>query len=143
VLTRYALRTLWGPRLALLLVVLEAANLLQLGRPWRGELLWTTQWLGIVHFIVGPLLAGVAAVDAARLARQGSLELLAVSGRPRGTYVWAAAWTAVPACLAHTAALAVALAWARDTGEAASSDPRRWLSRCSSPGSAGTPPSGR
>jgi len=110
-LIRFALRTLWGPRLVLVLVVLEAANLLQLGRAWRGELLWTVEWLGIVHFVVGPLLAGVAALDAARLARPGSLELLAVSGRPRGAYVWAAAWTAVPACLAHTAALAVALAW--------------------------------
>jgi len=83
-LIRFALRTLWGPRLVLVLVVLEAANLLQLGRAWRGELLWTVEWLGIVHFVVGPLLAGVAALDAARLARPGSLELLAVSGRPRG-----------------------------------------------------------
>lgn len=110
-LTRYALRTLWGPRLVLVLVALETANLLQRGRPWRGELLWTVEWLGIVHFVAGPLLAGVAAVDAARLARPGSLELLAVSKRPRGTYVWAAAWTAVPACVAHTAALAAALGW--------------------------------
>ncbi len=112
-LSRYAIKTLWGPRLALVLVVLEVANLWQRGRPWRGELLWTVEWMGIVHFVVGPLLAGVAAVDAARMAQPGALEFLAVSRRRHGAFVWAAAWTALPACLVHSAGLAVALLWAQ------------------------------
>ncbi len=112
-LSRYALKTLWGPRLALVLVVLEAANLWQLGRPWRGELLWTVEWMGIVHFVVGPLLAGVAAVDASRMAQPGALEFLAVSRRRHGAFAWAAAWTALPACLVHSAGLAAALLWAQ------------------------------
>ncbi len=43
------------------------AVMLDRGTPWRGDLVWTIDWLTIGHVLVGPLVAGFAAVDTVRL----------------------------------------------------------------------------
>ncbi|WP_344197896.1 hypothetical protein [Rarobacter faecitabidus] len=40
---------------------------LQRGAPWRGDIIWTLDWLGVALTLIAPLVAGIAAVDAARL----------------------------------------------------------------------------
>jgi hypothetical protein len=104
-----ALRTLAGPWLVVPLAILEIANLTQLGAPWRGEALWTADWMAIVLFVVGPLAAGFAAVDASRLTRPGAIHLVIVSARPQLAFVRAAAWCALPLVAVHTVALVTAL----------------------------------
>lgn len=104
---QYALRTLVAPWLALVAIILETANSFQRGRPWVGEGLWTVEWFGIVLFILGPLAAGAAAVDAARLSRPGNIHLVVSVPGPWRPYVRAAIWCAVPLAAVHVAAIVV------------------------------------
>lgn len=104
-----ALRTLAGPWLVLPMAILEIVNLTQLGAPWRGEALWTADWMAIVLFVVGPLAAGFAAVDASRLTRPGAIHLAIVSARPHLAFIRAAMWCALPLLVVHTLAFATAL----------------------------------
>ncbi|MCP4084623.1 MAG: hypothetical protein GY745_06175 [Actinomycetia bacterium] len=106
---RYAFRTLVGPWCALPVAALEVANLLQRGRPWRGDDIWTTEWLAIVLFIAGPLIAGAAAIDASRMAQRDSVYLVAVSARPRTAFLRSACWTAGPVALIHSLTFVVAM----------------------------------
>ncbi|MEU8003933.1 hypothetical protein AB0B66_22480 [Catellatospora sp. NPDC049111] len=105
----YALHTLVGPWLLLPAIVLEVVAFLQRGMPWRGEGMWTADWFAVVLFILGPVSAGVAAVDAARLTRPGNIHLVLSVPRPERVYLRAALWTAVPLAAAHVATIAVAL----------------------------------
>ena len=98
---RYALRTLVGPWLVLPAVVMEIAAFFQRGMPWRGEGMWTVDWFGISLFILGPLAAGAAAVDAARLSRPGNVHLVVSVPRPARAYLRAAAWCAGPLVVLH------------------------------------------
>ncbi|CAM5334485.1 hypothetical protein GCM10010329_37450 [Streptomyces spiroverticillatus] len=107
---RYAFRTLLGPWAVLPVVVLEVMNFLQRGMPWRGESLWTVDWFAIALFVVGPLLAGAAAVDASRLSKAGNIHLVLATARPHRPYLRAAAWCAVPVLCVHLLTLAVGLA---------------------------------
>ncbi len=97
----YALRTLVGPWLTLPALVLETLNFLQRGMPWRGEGMWTVEWFAISLFVIGPLAAGAAAVDAARLSRPGNIHLVVAVPRPFRAYLRAAAWCAGPLVVLH------------------------------------------
>lgn len=44
----------------------EVSSLFQRGAPWRGDLLWTLDWVSVAFVGVGPVLAGAAALDTAR-----------------------------------------------------------------------------
>lgn len=106
---RFAMRTLVGPWLMIPGLGLEIANFLQRGMPWRGEGMWTVDWFAIALFILGPLCAGAAAVDAARLSRPGNIHLVvSVPGTSRA-YVRAALWTAGPLVVLHLLAIAAGL----------------------------------
>ncbi|MFF3604371.1 hypothetical protein [Streptomyces sp. NPDC002463] len=107
---RYALKTLLGPWTVVPVTVLEVMNFLQHGMPWRGETLWTVDWFAIALFIVGPLLAGAAAVDASRLSRAGSIHLVLATSRPYRPYLRAAAWCAGPVPAVHLVTIAAAIA---------------------------------
>ncbi|MDT0491391.1 hypothetical protein ACPEIF_23780 [Streptomyces sp. NPDC012600] len=107
---RYALKTLIGPWILPVVIALEVVNLFQRGMPWRGEPLWTVDWFAISLFIVGPLLAGAAAVDAARLSKDGTIHLVLATRRPYRPYLRAAAWCVVPVLAVHFLVLAVGLA---------------------------------
>ncbi|MFG2296582.1 hypothetical protein [Streptomyces sp. NPDC048603] len=98
---RYALRTLVGPWAVLPVIALEVMNFVQRGMPWRGEALWTVDWFAIALFILGPLLAGAAAVDASRLSRDGNIHLVLATERPYRPYLRAAAWCAGPVVAVH------------------------------------------
>ncbi|MEU7277298.1 hypothetical protein AB0A69_00665 [Streptomyces sp. NPDC045431] len=106
---RYALKTLIGPWVVLPVIALEVVNLFQRGMPWRGEPLWTVDWFAISLFIVGPLLAGAAAVDAARLSKTGSIHLVLAVRHPHRPYLRAAAWCIVPVLAVHVLVIAVGL----------------------------------
>ncbi len=106
---KYVFRTFAGPWSSILVLGLEVANLVQRGRPWRGELLWTTDWLGIVFFLAGPVIAGFCAVDASRLTRTDVLPVIVVTPRPWRVYLDAVVWTAGPATVLHVVAFAAAL----------------------------------
>ena len=105
----YAFRVLVGPWGSLAIIGLEIANLLQRGRPWRGEALWTADWLAISLFLAGPLLSGLAAVDASRLTRKGTVPIASAMARRHGAYRFAIVWTAGPASAVHVAAFGAAL----------------------------------
>jgi hypothetical protein len=105
----FAFRTLLGPWVVAVVLPLEVLNYLQRGMPWRGEALWTVDWFPIPFFVVGPLLAGAAAVDAARLTRPGAIHLVLSTGHPVRPFLRAALWTAVPAMVCHAAVVVVAL----------------------------------
>ncbi|WP_327344311.1 hypothetical protein [Streptomyces europaeiscabiei] len=107
---RYALKTLVGPWAVIPVAVLETMNLLQRGMPWRGEALWTVDWFAIALFIVGPLLAGAAAVDAANLSRVGNIHLVLATAQPHRPYLRAAAWCAIPVLVVHVLTMAAGLA---------------------------------
>ncbi|MEY2442148.1 MAG: hypothetical protein QOJ46_1574 [bacterium] len=79
---RFAFKTLYGPWLVAPVIALETANFLQRGMPWRGEGMWTVEWFAIAMFLIGPLCAGVGAVDASRLTRPGNIHLV-LSSRAR------------------------------------------------------------
>src|SRR5688572_16584706 len=99
---RYALRTLVGPWLVVPGVGLEVANFFQRGMPWRGEGMWTVEWFAIALFIIGPICAGAAAVDAARLSRPGNIHLVVgIPGATSRPYIRAALWTAGPLVVLH------------------------------------------
>ncbi|MFJ4689540.1 hypothetical protein ACIQNG_37750 [Streptomyces sp. NPDC091377] len=106
---RYAFKTLVGPWLVLPAVVLETVNFAQRGMPWRGEALWTVDWFAIVLFILGPLLAGATAVDAARLSRPGNIHLVLATKQPHRPYLRAAAWSASPVLAVHLLTVATGL----------------------------------
>ena len=114
----YALRTLVAPWLALAVIGLYVGALAQRGAPWRGETMWTLEWLGIALFAVGPLLAGATAIDASRLARPGAAYLVVPTRRPRMTFIRAALWGAVPILAIHvTAYVAAVIAGGSPIGE--------------------------
>ncbi len=106
---RYALRTLLGPWLVLLALGVEVTTFLVRGMPWRGEGMWTVEWFAIGLFIIGPLCAGVAAVDAARLSRPGNIHLVVSVPRPALAYLRAAAWCAGPIIGMHILVIATAV----------------------------------
>lgn len=54
---------------ALLVVVAEIAIMRQRGAQWRGDLLWTIDWQAVSFVVIGPVVAGAAAMDTARAAR--------------------------------------------------------------------------
>lgn len=97
----FALRTLVGPWLVLPALGIEIATFLVRGLPWRGEGMWTIEWFAISLYLIGPLCAGAAAVDAARLTRPGNLHLAVAVPRPWRVYTRAAAWCAVPLMVLH------------------------------------------
>ncbi|WP_351230927.1 hypothetical protein [Streptomyces sp. NPDC002133] len=113
---RYACRTLVGPWLVLPAAVLEAVNFAQRGMPWRGEALWTVDWFAIALFIIGPLLAGAAAVDAARLSKPGNIHLVLATRRPYRPYLRAAMWCAGPVLAVHLVTIATGLIVSRVHG---------------------------
>ncbi len=106
---RYAARTLLGPWVALPALGLEMASFVLRGMPWRGEGLWTVEWFAIPLFILGPVCAGVAAIDAARLSRPGNIHLAVSVARPGWAYLRAAAWCAVPLACLHLGTIAAGL----------------------------------
>lgn len=108
-LVAYVLRTHFAPKAAVVLAVLELYNIVDRGMPWRGELVWTIDWSGTVLVLVGPILAGAAAIDAGRFAHTGTGYLTAAPRAARRVYLlsWAAA--AVPAMAVHVAAVVAAL----------------------------------
>lgn len=105
----FAVRTLVGPWLVLLAIGLEVATFFMRSQPWRGEGLWTVQWFPLVLFILGPLCAGAAAVDASRMSRPGNIHLIRTAPHGSLGYLRAAAWCALPIMVIHFVAIAAAL----------------------------------
>lgn len=105
----YALRTLIGPWLTLPTLGLEIAAFLFNGLPWLGEGMWTVDWFAIPLFIIGPLCAAGAAVDASRLSRPGNVHLVVSIPRPVMAYLRPAAWCAGPVVGLHLMTIAIAI----------------------------------
>ncbi len=73
--------------------------------------MWTVEWFAIVLFVLGPLAAGAAAVDAARLTRPGSVHLVVTVPNGWRSYVRAAGWCATPLVVVHVLAIGCGLAY--------------------------------
>ncbi len=65
---RYVLTYSWVWFCAATVVAANVAVMLTRGAPWRGDLIWTIDWLPIAFVLTGPLVAGFVAVDTSRLA---------------------------------------------------------------------------
>lgn len=61
---RYGL-VLWAAAFS---AVGELVAMSQRGMQWRGDLVWTIDWLPVAFILVGPIVSGCAAMDAARVA---------------------------------------------------------------------------
>jgi hypothetical protein len=73
--------------------------------------MFTVRWMALDLWIAWLLVAGAAAVDAARIARPGEAHLAVAARRGGVVFLRAAAWTAVPALLARCVVMALGLAW--------------------------------
>lgn len=93
---RYAAGTLLGVWAAPILLVGFALDFVVTGMPWRGEGMWTVDWLSGILWLIGPIAAALTSMDSARLTRAGSIHLvLTAPGRQRAL-TWSALWCAVP-----------------------------------------------
>lgn len=106
---RYALRTLAGPWSGLVVLGVDLGIATMRQSPFVGEGMWTVRWMALGLWILWPVIAAVSAVDAARLTRPGTRHLPLTTRHGRAEYVWAAAWTAVPAAAVHAVVIAVGL----------------------------------
>ncbi|MCB7138208.1 hypothetical protein [Cellulosimicrobium marinum] len=52
---------------AVAVLATDVAVMLNRGAPWRGDLIWTIDWISIGFVLVGPIIAGLVAVDTVRL----------------------------------------------------------------------------
>lgn len=66
-LARYLLQYGLLPWALAVQVGVEIAVLFQRGGQWRGDLVWTIDWLPVSLIVVGPVIAGFAALDMARM----------------------------------------------------------------------------
>jgi hypothetical protein len=105
----YAFRTTIGAWVLVPVVVIEFMNFFQRGMPWKGEGIWTVEWMAISLFLLGPVIAGFAAVETARLFRPGTVHHITV---PRHRYrsLWAVvAWCGLGVCAVHLCVTAAGL----------------------------------
>lgn len=65
-------RLLWVAGIAVLAI--QSWGLVLRGMPWRGDLVWTLDWVPVTDLIVAPVLGGLVAIDVART--QGSGDVL-------------------------------------------------------------------
>ncbi|MFI7335818.1 hypothetical protein [Micromonospora aurantiaca (nom. illeg.)] len=100
-LLRYALRTCWGPWAAVAIAAVEVFNLLRQGQPWRGDITWALDWAGVAFILFGPVIAGVAAIDAGRLARPATSYLVDTGRSPLRPFLLPWLATVVPAACVH------------------------------------------
>ncbi|MDR2374315.1 MAG: hypothetical protein LBD77_09545 [Bifidobacteriaceae bacterium] len=98
---------LFGPWTALVVVGVDVGMLTMRHMGYLGESMYLVRTLPIGFVIIGPLLAGVAATDAARISQAGNIGLVMAVRRRRMRYLWAWWWTILPASGFHTAAFAV------------------------------------
>ncbi|TFH72120.1 hypothetical protein [Cellulomonas sp. HD19AZ1] len=95
---------LWA---ALATIAAEMSVALQRGMQWRGDLIWTVDWVPVSFIIVGPVVAGLAAIDTASSARGASHLFARPVTRTPAFAITLAYGTVVGA--AHLAVLGVAL----------------------------------
>lgn len=62
---RYFLRYGYVGIATAVLLACETAAMLQRGMQWRGDIVWTIDWVPVSFIIVGPVVAGLAALDTA------------------------------------------------------------------------------
>lgn len=73
---RSILGTVLGPWIALVGLGLGIYNYFDRGMPWRGEALWSAEWIGAPILIWGPLVAAASAVDGGNLRRTDRQDLM-------------------------------------------------------------------
>ncbi|WP_166350757.1 hypothetical protein [Phytoactinopolyspora limicola] len=106
---RFAAVTLFGVWAAPVHLVGFILDFSLTGMPYRGEGMWTVDWLSGVLWLVGPLAAALSAVDAARFTRPGRVHLVVTAAGHQRPLVWAAMWCAVPLMGVHLVAVGVVL----------------------------------
>ncbi len=107
----FALKSLVGPYAFVVTLGVDLQMVVLRGAPYLGDPVWTVSWMVFVLWVFWIIGAALAAVDAARLSRPGSIHLPLAARRGRWIYAWAAGWTALPMVGAHVLVIAGALAW--------------------------------
>ncbi|MDR1824307.1 MAG: hypothetical protein LBR27_03060 [Bifidobacteriaceae bacterium] len=105
---RFAITTLVGPWAVFAALAFEITLMLQRDAVYLGEAMFTLRWMALAFLYLGPVIAGVAATDAARLMRPGQAELALARRRRRLT--WALAWCVLPIVACHVGVFFVAVA---------------------------------
>lgn len=67
VVTAFTLRYGMLAPCAIAYLIASTAVMTLRGAQWRGDLMWTLDWITVGHVVVGPIIAGLAAIDSARL----------------------------------------------------------------------------
>lgn len=105
----YRARTQLGTLLLVVVVGLGLFALQDRGWEWVGEWLWTVDRLGIVPFLAGPVIAAVAAVDAAWRLRSSAGALVTTAPRRQRDWLGAWLWVAGSAALGYLLTAGIAL----------------------------------
>lgn len=106
---RLALSWLFGPYAALLVLGMQAVSFSSGGHPWLGEGMLTVETGAIALPIVGGIVCAAAGVDASRVGRSMGYHPVGTARKGARAYVWAALWTAIPACISQVLVIVAAL----------------------------------
>lgn len=116
----YRSRTQFATFLPLVVFGLGLFALQDRGREWMGEWLWTVDVVGVSLFLTGPIIAAVAALDAAVRLRSSAYPLTATAPRVRRDWFGVWCWLTGCAIAGHLASTAVALTMTYADGAALS-----------------------
>lgn len=116
-----ALRRGMLPWAALIMVGLEIQVMLSRGAQWRGDSVWTVDWISVSFIAVAPILAAALAVDTARLTH--GMAHLSLARRLRRPEIALFVTYAVLVATIHLGVASVGLAFSWRAGI----DPYAWL----------------
>ncbi|WP_155246940.1 hypothetical protein [Salinispora arenicola] len=92
-----------------IVISVQAFNLFDRDMPWRGEWNWAVDWAGSGLIIIGPLLAGVAAVDGGKMKSERRLPQASLISRPIRAIMGLWLTSAVPAVTAYVLSVGIFL----------------------------------
>ncbi|MDR1800163.1 MAG: hypothetical protein LBR19_09850, partial [Bifidobacteriaceae bacterium] len=98
---RFAAVSLVGPWALFAAMALEVPLMFQRNAEYLGEAMFTLRWMAVDFLYFGPIVAAVAATDAARLMRPGRADLTLAHHRRR--LWWALGWCVLPVAAWHAA----------------------------------------
>ncbi|MBD2759647.1 hypothetical protein IEE94_08995 [Yimella sp. cx-573] len=111
--TKLAINWLLGPWAWIAVAAFQIVNFWSRGRPWVADAMLTIETAAIAFPVLGALVCGAAALDAARLGLSLGYHPVSTAARGSRAYLAASLWTAVPAAIVNTLVILGALVYGR------------------------------